>query len=146
MILRKRYYFVNFKLSKAGLIIVLLHEIDHFNKRVAFSGKEINRAKTPKKNYNVMSNDQPEGGFYFIKSLFGAEVKRLSLEQAEFILDLNNWKNCCLTGFCEKFRDIINIKIDAPCIRLIDTSDQKAEQSYCYIAMNRLQEPKNSCY
>jgi hypothetical protein len=120
---------------------VLLHEVDHFNKRNAFSGQEISKAKTPRTKNNIFAN-KPEGGFYFIKTLFSVDIRRLSLEQAEFILNLNNW-NCSLNEFQAKFSDIVNIKDDAPSIRLINTSEN--EDTYCYIAMNRMQEPENTC-
>jgi hypothetical protein len=126
---------------------VLLHEVDHFNKRVAFSEKEITKAKTPKKPYNTFFSEQdPEGGLYFIKRLFGAVVKKLSLEQAEFILNLSNWESYALDDFLAEFMKIVDIKNDAPSIRLFDTSDTKVEETNCYIAMNRMLEPRNTCY
>ena len=90
-------------LLKAYLIFVIIHEENHFIKR--YFNKDINAhlCDTPKINgYN-------EGGKHLIKLLFGEDMinKNINLEQAKFILKINNWTQKSIYEFR---KDFLNIK------------------------------------
>ena len=75
-------------LLRAYLIFVIIHEQNHFIKRYFNKGVNAKLCNTPK------INGYDEGGRHLIKILFGEEMinKNLNLEQANFILEPNNWK------------------------------------------------------
>ena len=68
---------------KGYLIVILLHETEHFLRLL--------------NEKNVVSNNTPrkkEGGELFIKYLFGVKtISNISFNQAERIIDLENWNN-----------------------------------------------------
>ena len=89
-------------LLKAYLIFVIIHEENHFIKR--YFNKDINAhlCDTPKINgYN-------EGGKHLIKLLFGEDMinKNINLEQAKFILKINNWTQKSIYEFRKDFSNI----------------------------------------
>ena len=75
-------------LLRAYLIFVIIHEQNNFIKRYFNKGVNTKLCNTPK------INGYDEGGRHLIKILFGEEMinKNLNLEQANFILEPNNWK------------------------------------------------------
>jgi hypothetical protein len=89
-------------LLKAYFIFVIIHEQNHFIKRYFNKNVKNNLCNTPKiNNYN-------EGGKHLIKILFGDEMinKNLNLEQAEYILNIDNWTQKSLYQFREDFLKI----------------------------------------
>ena len=89
-------------LLKGYFIFVIIHEQNHFIKRYFNKNVKNNLCNTPKiNNYN-------EGGKHLIKILFGDEMinKNLNLEQAEYILNIDNWTQKSLYQFREDFLKI----------------------------------------
>ena len=67
------------------LIVILLHETEHFLRLLDEGNNKNVRISTPK---------SKEGGRLFIKYIFGVEsISRISQEQAKIILNLDNWKD-----------------------------------------------------
>ena len=81
-----------FTLLKAYLIFVLINGQNHFMKRHF--------------NINSVINGDNEGGL--IKLLFGEEMihRNLNLEQAKYILDINNWTTKSIYEFKKDFQSI----------------------------------------
>ena len=73
----------NYILVKAYLIFLLLHELNHFIKRIYNIGIDSEKAVTPRK----------EGGKELIELLFGNHLlnRNINIEQANYILDYGNW-------------------------------------------------------
>ena len=72
------------EILKGYLLVILLHETEHFLRTWDEENKNV-FASTPR---------EREGGRLFIKHIFGLEsINRINCEQAEKILNLNNWKN-----------------------------------------------------
>ena len=89
-------------LLKAYLVFVIIHELNHFIKRYFNINKLNNVSRTP---IIKGSDDKGEGGQQLIKLLFG-EVninKFLNVEQAEYILDINNWNKKSVIQFRKNF-------------------------------------------
>ena len=82
----------NYILVKAYLIFLLLHELNHFIKRIYNIGIDSEKAVTPRK----------EGGKELIELLFGNHLlnRNINIEQANYILDYGNW-----CGDLSSFRD-----------------------------------------
>ena len=67
------------------LIVILLHETEHFLRLLDEGNNKNVRISTPK---------SKERGRLFIKYIFGVEsISRISQEQAKIILNLDNWKD-----------------------------------------------------
>ena len=93
-------------LLKAYLVFIIIHELNHFMKRIFDKDKNINLCKTPKiKGFD----EEGEGGKQLIKLLFGDALinKYLNIEQAKYILDLKNWNRKSVLEFQEEFSKII---------------------------------------
>ena len=91
-----------FILIKAYLVFLIIHEQNHFMKRYFNKNKAITSCKTPDvKGYN-------EGGRHLIKLLFGDALigNNLNIEQAKYILDINNWKKDTVYEFRRDFKAI----------------------------------------
>ena len=90
-------------LLKAYLVFVIIHEQNHYIKRFLNVNSEAKLCKTPK----IGEKDEGEGGKLLITILFGDALinKSLNLEQAKYILDINNWRKenaiCFKKGFLE---------------------------------------------
>ena len=91
----------NINLLKAYLIYVIIHEQNHYIKRFLNINIDTKLCKTPK----INNNDEGEGGKLLIKLLFGDELikKALNLKQAEYILNINNWKKKSVKEFRNDF-------------------------------------------
>jgi hypothetical protein len=131
-------------LLKAGLVVTLLHESEHFNKRLVFEGAEIKKARTPKKSDLANcygENKRPEGGIYFMESLFSNRMVTLNLAQAEYILNLANWKKFDDFNVFRKEFEKITFKEykDIPSIRLkeSDIIEGNDDATFCYIGERR---------
>ena len=91
-----------FILIKAYLVFLIIHEQNHFMKSYFNKNKAITSCKTPDvKGYN-------EGGRHLIKLLFGDALigNNLNIEQAKYILDINNWKKDTVYEFRRDFKAI----------------------------------------
>ena len=77
-------------LLKVYLVFVIIHELNHFIKRYFNEQNPNSLFNTP---IIKGSNDRGEGGKQLIKLLFGDEFinKHLNVEQAKYILDVDNW-------------------------------------------------------
>ena len=91
-------------LLKAYLIFVIIHEQNHYIKRFLNVNTDIQLCKTPK----IGEDDEGEGGKLLIKLLFGDELikKSLNVKQAEYILDIQNWKKKNVIDFRKDFLSI----------------------------------------
>ena len=92
-------------LLKAYLIFIIIHELNHFIKRLLNIGQDIDVCKTPKiKGFD----DEGEGGKQLIKLLFGDVLinKYLNIEQSKYILDIKNWNKARVREFREDFSKI----------------------------------------
>jgi hypothetical protein len=80
------------------LILTLLHESEHLNKRLVFEGYPVKNVQTPRLNDNVNCYGKDklhaEGGKFFLESLFGSTMEELDIAQAKYINELENWKSC----------------------------------------------------
>ena len=92
-------------LLKAYLVFVVIHEINHFMKRYFNKNVSNDICKTP---VIKGSDDEGEGGKQLIKLLFGDVVinKFLNVEQAKYILNLNNWNKQSVYEFKKDFMKI----------------------------------------
>ena len=90
----------NIKLLTAYLIFIIIQEFYQFMKIIYnFNFDEYNTGNT---------SSQNEESREFINLLFGGILlnKKINLSQAEYILDINNWKNKSLTNFREDYSKI----------------------------------------
>ena len=89
-------------LLKAYLIFVLIHVQNHFIKRYFNISSDVHLCDTP----NI--NGYNKGGKHLIKLLFGEEMihKNINLEQAKYILDINNWTTKSILEFKNGFQRI----------------------------------------
>ena len=124
-----KYYEDFKKIMSAYFIIILLHEIIHFLKFI--------KEKLENKHYNSILDfpstpkDQ-EGGKFFINYLFQIPmVSEIIINQAEKILDINNWKNINnLYGIFTEQKDLSNGNSKIFSIRYcISNEKQKQEKS-----------------
>jgi hypothetical protein len=125
------------------LFTVILHESNHYNKRLYFKGEETSKAETPRllNGSNLDSNDRAEGGVYMLMTLFKNSLETINITQARYILNEQNWENfddykSFQEDFAEKTSNLSNNNL--PLIRLKETS--KGNQSYCYIGIKRGEE------
>ena len=110
------------ELIKAYLVFVILYVQNHFIKRNQNKGINFNLFKTP----NI--NNVKEGGEQLIDLLFGDILINncINQKQANYILDINNWKNKSLYQFRNDF-----IKITK------DTTESTKESSIIYLRSYR---------
>ena len=90
------------ELLNSYLIFVIVHEQNHFIKRYLNENVEYNKCRTP----DIKNVD--EGGEQLIDLLFGHFLinNKLDVNQAKYILDINNWKNKSLEEFRKDFLKI----------------------------------------
>lgn len=88
-------------LLKAYLVFVIIHEQNHYIKRFLNVDSEVKLCKTPK----IGAEDEGEGGKFLITLLFGHALinKSLNLKQANYILDINNWRKKSVIDFKKDF-------------------------------------------
>ena len=86
-------------LMKAYLTFIIIHEINHLIKRVNKIGIDSEKSATPR---------GEEGGKELIELLFGHHLlnQNINMEQAKYILELNNWKKG-LTEFHRGYNNTI---------------------------------------
>lgn len=121
-------------IMSAYLIIILIHEIIHLLKFI--------KEKLVNKQYNSIL-DFPstpkgqEGGKVFIKYLFQVPmVSEININQAEEILDINNWKNINnLYGIFSKQKGVSNGNSKIFSIKYC-ISNEKRKQEKCSIDIN----------
>ena len=89
-------------LLKAYLVLVIIHELNHFIKRYFNEQNPNSLFNTP---IIKGSNVRGEGGKQLIKLLFGDEFinKHLNVEQAKYILDVDNWTKKSVIEFRKNF-------------------------------------------
>ena len=113
-------------LLRAYLVFIVIHELNHFIKRHFNLGNTIDVCKTPKiKGFD----DEGEGGKQLIKLLFGDVLinKYLNIEQAKYILDIQNWNKKSVLDFKNGFSKIATNKGNEDSIVYL-TSEK---MSYC---------------
>jgi len=95
----------NIKLFTAYLIFIIIHEFNHLIKRFYKNGIDKDDAITPRKN---------EGGKEIISLLFGHYLlnRNINLAQAQYILDISNWKMKSLKDFREGYSNISTLLND----------------------------------
>ena len=111
---------IKITLLKAYLVFVIIHEQNHFMKRY-FNQKQANiLCNTP------VIKDIGEGGRQLIKLLFGDELikKNLNIEQAKYILDINNWNKKSVFEFKKGFLEIKTGNYGDKCIVYLTSSDE----------------------
>ena len=113
---------VIFILLKAYLVFLVIHELNHFMKRFLNKNESYKICKTPE------IKEYKEGGEKLIQLLFGHILIENSLnkEQANYILDINNWNKSSVYEFRREF---LNIKKNSDDKCLVYLSSQK--KSYC---------------
>ena len=91
-------------LLKAYLIFLIIHELNHFMKRYLNKNNSFKVCKTPE------IKEHKEGGEQLIKLLFGHILieNSLNIEQAKYILDINNWNKKSVFEFKKDFKNIKN--------------------------------------
>ena len=91
----------NNTLLKAYLAFVIIHEQNHYIKRFMNENIDTEICKTPK----IDGEDEAEGGKFLIKLLFGDALikKSLNIKQAEYILNIKNWKKSSVKDFRKGF-------------------------------------------
>ena len=89
-------------LLKAYLIFLIIHELNHFMKRYLNKKNSYKVCKTPE------IKEHKEGGEQLIKLLFGHILieNSLNIEQAKYILDINNWNKKSVFEFKNDFKNI----------------------------------------
>ena len=89
-------------LLRAYLVFMIINEQNHFMKRYFNKNQPNILCNTP-----VIKNIS-EGGRQLIKLLFGEELieKKLNIEQANFILNINNWNKKSVSEFKKCFMEI----------------------------------------
>ena len=89
-------------LLKAYLIFLIIHELNHFIKRYFNKNKSFKMCKTPE------IKENKEGGEQLIKLLFGHILieNTLNIEQAKYILNINNWNKKSVFEFKKDFMNI----------------------------------------
>ena len=94
-------------LLKAYLVFVIFHEQNHYIQRFLNVDIDIQLCKTPK----IGEDDEGEEGKLLIKLLFGDALinKTLNIKQAEYILDIKNWKKHNAIDFR---KDFLSLKIE----------------------------------
>ena len=90
------------ELLKAYLIFVIIHEQNHFIKRYFNEEIDYNLCRTPK------INDINEGGEQLIDLLFDERLinSYINVEQAQYILNIDNWNNKPVKQFRNDFNKI----------------------------------------
>jgi hypothetical protein len=103
----------NLILLKAYLIFVIIHEFNHFMKRFFNKDKKTNLCHTPE--IKDCDDERGEGGKQLIKLLFGHILIKncLNVEQAKYILDINNWYKNSSYEFKKGFLNINDKKGDS---------------------------------
>ena len=111
-----------FALLKAYLIFLVIHELNHFMKRYLNQNKSFKVYKTPE------IKDYKEGGEgeQLIKLLFGHILieNSLNIKQAEYILDINNWKNQSVQVFRNDFMKIKKNNNNDKCIVFLSSEEK----------------------
>ena len=107
-------------LLRAYLVFVIIHEQNHFMKRYFNKNQPNILCKTP-----VIKNIS-EGGRQLIKLLFGDELikKKLNIEQANFILNINNWNKKSVSEFKKCFKEIKTGNHGDKCIVYLSSPDE----------------------
>ena len=92
-------------LLRAYLVFKVIHELNHFMKRQFNLDSTIDVCKTQKMK---VFDDEVEGGKQLIKLLFGDVLinKYLNIEQAKYILDIQNWDKKSALDFKNGFSKI----------------------------------------
>ena len=92
-------------LLRAYLVFKVIHELNHFMKRQFNLDSTIDACKTPKMK---VFDDEVEVGKQLIKLLFGDVLinKYLNIEQAKYILDIQNWDKKSALDFKNGFSKI----------------------------------------
>ena len=109
-----------FKLLKAYLIFLIIHEQNHFMKRYFNINQTNTLCNTP------LIKNISEGGRQLIKLLFGDKLikKKLNIEQANFILDVTNWNKKSVFEFKKCFMEINTGNSGDKCITYLSSSDE----------------------
>ena len=91
-------------LLKSYLVFIIIHELNHVMKRFLNINEKYKICKTPE------INEYKEGGELLIKLLFGHILieNSLNIKQADYILDINNWKKNSVYEFKKNFLKIEN--------------------------------------
>lgn len=77
---------------EASIIYIIIHEVNHLNRMLNHEGESSKENSTPRNNkLQKILDDGPEGGRYKCAALFGQNYVSLSLQQAEFISNVDNW-------------------------------------------------------
>lgn len=107
-------------LLKAYLIFLVIHEFNHFMKRYLNQNKSYKVCKTPE------IKDYKEGGEQLIKLLFGHILieNSLNIKQAEYILDINNWKKESVQVFRNDFMKIKKNNDNDKCIVFLSSEEK----------------------
>jgi len=105
-------------LLQAYLIFVIIHEQNHFLKRTFNKNMANILCKTP----DIKGCD--EGGRQLIKLLFGDDLikQNLNIEQAKYILKLDNWKKNSVYEFRKEFLAIKSGNGTDKCIVYLNSS------------------------
>ena len=108
------------KLLRAYLVFLIIHEQNHFMKRYFNQKKTNTLCNTP------VIKSISEGGKQLIKLLFGDELinKNLNIEQANYILDMNNWKKKSVYEFKKGFLEIKTEDYGDKCITYLSSSNE----------------------
>lgn len=107
-------------LLKAYLIFLVIHELNHFMKRYLNQKKSYKICKTP------VIKDYKEGGEQLIKLLFGHILigNSLNIKQADYILDINNWKKKSVQDFRKDFLNIKKNNDNDKCIVFLSSEEK----------------------
>lgn len=108
-------------LLKAYLIFLIIHELNHFMKRYLNQNKSYKICKTPE------IKEYKEGGELLIKLLFGHILieNSLNIEQAKYILNVENWYKHSVKSFREDFMKIKKNNNKEKCIVFL-SSEKKS--------------------
>ena len=109
------------ELLKAYLIFIIIHEQNHFIKRYFNENLAYDECCTPK--INVL--DEEEGSKQLIKLLFGDPLINnfINVEQAKYILEIDNWRKKTLKDFKNDFEKITKNNDNSSTILYLSSSN-----------------------
>lgn len=97
----------NEELTKAALLIVIIHEFMHYYQRFHLKMKDLKEYSTPREDIKIDDKtiSKNEGGRILEMKLFGEELYTINLAQARFLLNEESW-DLGLEEFRKKFKEI----------------------------------------
>lgn len=130
---------------EGSIIYIIIHETNHLNRLLNHVGESSKKNSTPRnEKIPYLDDKNPEGGRYMCASLFGENYTFLTLEQAMYIGNIDNWEpvleenNQCqgkavfVNFFKKKFTTLNNSDTDSEKIRMMNNNIIKIKDTLCY--------------